>query len=165
MTDGFAALRQSLKTGETAPWPAEAASAVPSGSIFDVLQIQPSRVGPGAAVAHMRIGPQHLNQRGFCQGGAIVALADATAGWATYCLVPEGQRFTTLQLQTNFLGGCRAGDLLVATAAPVHAGRTTVVLTVDVGRLDVGRLDSPDEATATRCAYFTCTQVILPAKP
>lgn len=158
MTDVFSRLRDSVPRGGLAPWPPEADVSLPAGSIFDVLAIRPTHVGPGSARAEMLLGRQHLNQRGFCQGGAVVTLADATAGWATYCLVPDGHAFTTLELHTNLVGSAREGDLLVALARPVHAGRSTAVLAVEVMRLDQEKLP-PGERRL--CAMFTCTQSLL----
>ena len=159
MSDAFRGIRDGVKVGETVPWPDGAASAIPEGSIFDLLQIRPTHVGPGAARAEMVLGPRHLNQRGLCQGGVLVALADATAGWATYCLVPEDHAFTTLELHTNLLGRARLGDTLVAVARPVHAGRSTAVLAVEVMRHQQEERDGPDPRLT---AMFTCTQLILP---
>ncbi len=160
MTDVFGRIRDSSGPGELVPWPDEAGQ-MPAGSIFDALQIRPTHVGPGQARAEMALGPQHLNQRGLCQGGAVVTLADATAGWATYCLVPDAHAFTTLELHTNLLSGARLGDTLVALARPVHAGRTTAVLTVEV----MQRAEE-DRPTGERrlTAMFTCTQLILPPR-
>lgn len=158
MSDVFGRLRDSLGKGEMAQWPAAADASLPGGSVFDVLAIRPTHVGPGAARAEMVVGDQHLNQRGFCQGGVVVTLADATAGWATYCLVPDGHGFTTLELHANLIGSARKGDVLVALARPVHAGRTTAVLAVDVMRLEQEQLPAPERRLS---AMFTCTQSVL----
>lgn len=159
MSDVFGRIRDSHEVGQMVPWPDEASSTLPSGSIFDALQVRPTHVGPGAARAEMVLGPQHLNQRGFCQGGVVVTLADATAGWATYCLAPDAHAFTTLEMHTNLLGSARLGDTLVAVARSVHAGRTTAVLAVDVMKLAHER-ENPGRLTAT----FSCTQMILPPR-
>lgn len=160
MSDVFGRIRDAQDPGQMVPWPQEASDTVPAGSVFEALQIQPTHVGPGAARAQMVLGPQHINQRGFCQGGVIVTLADATAGWATYCLVPNGHSFTTLELQTNLLGAARLGDTLVAVARPVHSGRTTAVLAVEVMQLA-----QEDRGSSRRLtAMFTCTQLIMPPR-
>jgi uncharacterized protein (TIGR00369 family) len=146
----FQRLRESLEVGETVEWPAEASAAVPAGCLLDVLGIRGTRLGPGAAHAEMAVTPAHLNQRGVVQGGAVVALADAVAGWATYCALPADRAFSTIELNANLTGTARDGDLLTAVASPVHIGRSTVVLEVAVHRGE--RL----------CARFRCTQLVLP---
>jgi uncharacterized protein (TIGR00369 family) len=157
VSDTFGRVRDTAGPGELLPWPPDA-QAGPAGSVFDALEIRPTHVGRGWARAEMVLGPQHLNQRGFCQGGVVVTLADAAAGWATYCLVPDGHAFTTLELHSNLMGSARGGDTLVALARPVHAGRTTAVLTVDVMQRD-----QEDRPAAERrlTAAFTCTQMIF----
>jgi 1,4-dihydroxy-2-naphthoyl-CoA hydrolase len=160
MSDVFGRVRDDVPAGELVPWPADA-PALPDGSIFDALQIRPTHLGRGAARAEMVLGPQHLNQRGLLQGGALVTLADATAGWATYCLVPDGFAFTTLELHTNLLGGARPGDPLIAIARTVHAGRRTAVLAVEVMQRAQEERPPPDRRLT---AMFTCTQMILPPK-
>ncbi|WP_396453984.1 PaaI family thioesterase [Actinomadura sp.] len=84
---------------------------VPDGCLLDVLGIEPTHIGRGACRARMRIGARHLNQRGLVQGGAIVALADAAAGWASYAALREG-RFTTLELNCDFMGRAAEGGVL-----------------------------------------------------
>lgn len=158
MSEAFARIRDS-GSGHLAPWPAEAGD-MPEGTIFDALQIRPTHLGRGTARAEMVLGRQHLNQRGLCQGGALVTLADATAGWATYCLVPDDHGFTTLEMHTNLLGSARLGDTLVALARTVHAGRRTAVLEVQVMR----QAEERRQAAARRLtANFTCTQLLLPS--
>jgi uncharacterized protein (TIGR00369 family) len=158
MSDVFGRIRDEVPVGELVPWPADA-PALPGGAIFDTLDIRPTHLGRGSARAEMVLGPQHLNQRGLLQGGVLVTLADATAGWATYCLVPDGHGFTTLEVHTNFLGGARLGDPLVAVARTVHAGRRTAVLAVEVMQ---AAQESRPVADRRLAAMFTCTQMILP---
>lgn len=133
-------------------------SGVPEGSLLDVLGIELIAVGPGAARARMRVGPHHLNQSGFIQGGAVIALADAAAGWATYGLLDEPLTFTTLELKANLLRAAREGDILLASATPTHTGRTTCVLDVTV------RLSEDGASDGRTMARFSCTQLVLGAK-
>ncbi|RZU30982.1 uncharacterized protein (TIGR00369 family) [Blastococcus saxobsidens] len=158
VSDVFGRIRDEVPAGELVPWPTEAPT-LPEGAIFDVLGIRPTHLGRGTARAEMVIAPQHLNQRGLLQGGVLVTLADATAGWASYCLVPDGHAFTTLEMHTNLLGGARLGDPLVAIARTVHAGRRTAVLAVEVMQEAQGDRPPTDRRLT---AMFTCTQMILP---
>lgn len=130
---------------------------VPEGCLLDILGIRLTHVGKGRSRAEMTLTAAHLNQRGLPQGGALVALADAAAGFASYAALPEGL-FTTLELKTNLLGRSRTGDTLVALCTPVHLGRTTLVLQVDV-------LTAEQEASAPPrlVARFSCTQMVLKA--
>ena len=136
------------------PVPAELAR-VPEGCLLDAFGIRLTDVGIGRSRAEMTLAPVHLNQRGLPQGGALVALADAAAGWASYGALPGG-RFTTLELKCNLLGRAAVGDTLVAIAAPVHLGRQTLVLEVRV-------LPTAQEFVAKPrlTAAFSCTQMVL----
>lgn len=137
----------------------------PTGSLIEVFGIVPTHAGPGACRVEMLIGPQHLNMRGIVQGGAVVALADAAAGWASYATVPSG-RFTTIDLTVNFLRPARLGDLLVALARPVHLGRRLLVLEVMVhrdgnGDAPVGSAAGVDGTARSVIARVGCTQMAL----
>ena len=143
-----------LGLGEQMDFPEHVRAAIPAGCFLDVLGIEPTRAGPGAATARMRIGPHHLNQTGVAQGGAVAALADAVAGWATFGLLDEGNLFTTLEMHTNLIRAVRTGDTLLAVASPVHAGRTTCVLEVLVSLVD-------DGVPTRTVARFSCTQLVL----
>ena len=132
-------------------------AAVPPGCLLDNLGIRLTHVGRGHSRAEMTVGPMHLNQRGLPQGGAIVAFADAAAGWASYGALPEG-RFTTLALSCNLVGQVKESTTLVAFTRPVHLGRQTLVLDVEVFRAEA-ETDSPRRLVAR----FSCTQLVLAA--
>jgi uncharacterized protein (TIGR00369 family) len=127
----------------------------PKGRLHDVFDMRLLKVGPGAALAEMTLKEVHMNQRGIAQAGAIVAFADAAAGWATMPALAEGTHFTTLELKSNILRAACVGDVLHAQAKPVHVGSSTVVLDVLVYKPE-----SPDKPIAK----FSCTQLVLKAK-
>lgn len=145
----FNRVRDSVTAGDLAEWPRDA-DPIPAGCLLDVLGIRPTHLGRGTARATMTVTTQHLNQRGVVQGGALIALADAVAGWATYAAVPDDHGFSTVELNANLVGSARDGDVLTATATPVHIGRSTVVVEVTVEKAD-GR----------PAARFRCTQLVL----
>lgn len=149
-----------LQKGEMRPVGDDHAGTIPAGCLLDLLDLVATHEGRGAARATMHVQAKHLNQRGVVQGGALIALADAVGAWATYPAVAEGSRFTTLELKANLLGAARDGDDLVAIASPVHLGRSTIVLDVDVMQAD--QEDRPVNERRL-VARFTCTQMVLPA--
>lgn len=147
-----------LPVGEVDEVPASYRDTIPHDCLLSLLGIVLTHAGPGAARATMTVDRAHLNQRGVMQGGAVVALADAAAGWATYPAVAEGARFTTLEFKANLLGAGREGDTLTAIARPVHLGRRTMVLDVDVLQADQEERPPDDRRLIAR---FSCTQMIL----
>lgn len=144
-----------LAIGEQTDFPDHVRKAIPEGCLLDVLGIEPTHAGPGAATARMSIEQHHLNQTGIGQGGAVVALADAVAGWATFGLLDQGNLFATLEMHCNLIRALRPGDTVVAVASPVHTGRTTCVLEVVVRLIEDG---SPSRTVAR----FSCTQFVMP---
>jgi len=144
-------LTESLGPGELTDVDPAFMEGLPGDSLLAGLGIVLQRIGRGASRAEMTVGRGHLNQRGIAQAGAVVALADAAAGWASYSAIPDG-KFTTLNLEVSLLRPARDGDRLVAEAHPVHLGRRTHVLEVLVTR---------EDAPEKPLARFTCTQMVL----
>jgi acyl-coenzyme A thioesterase PaaI-like protein len=53
--------------------------------------------------------------------------------------IPAGSDFTTIELKLNVFGSGLLGDEIVATAEPLHAGRSTVVIEVRIERIREGQ--------------------------
>lgn len=152
----FAACVAHLPVGAMREADDELRGTVPEGSLLDVLGIRLTHIGRGAARATMRIEAHHLNQAGVAQAGAIVALADATAGWAAKAALHGSTSFTTLELNANVLRAVTAGQTVQATAAPVHLGRSTMVLAVEVHLVD------PVTGEPGRTvSVFRCTEMVI----
>ncbi|MBL8396040.1 MAG: PaaI family thioesterase [Candidatus Accumulibacter sp.] len=112
---------------------------------IEVLGVEPGRLN-----SRLSIRPEMLAPNGFLHAATVVALADTSAGYATFAHLPVGAvGFTTVELKTNFLGTLTRGVLLCAATA-VHSGRTTQVWDAEVSSEDGRRL-----------ALFRCTQMIL----
>jgi uncharacterized protein (TIGR00369 family) len=140
-----------LAAGELIELAPDARPPIPAGCLLAEFGMVLTHVGRGRSRAMMPVTARHLNQRGIVQAGAMVAFADAAAGWAAYTALEHGG-FTTLDLHCSLLRAAAAGDQLMADAAPVHLGRRTLVFEVDVYRPD---------APAKRIARFGCTQLVL----
>ena len=133
----------------------ELRATTPPNCLLDVLDIHLTHAGPGAARALMTVREKHLNQAGAVQAGALIALADATAGWAAKTAVPDGQTFTTLELNANLVRPARRGELLEAVASPVQVGRRVMVFQVDV------RVHAQEGAEGKLAASFRCTELVV----
>jgi 1,4-dihydroxy-2-naphthoyl-CoA hydrolase len=131
--------------------PQQFAQSLPDDCLLADLGISLTHIGRGASRAVMTVTRAHLNQRGTAQAGAVVALADAAAGWASYSALEDG-RFTTANLGMHLLRPAREGDELVALARPVHLGRRTQVIDVEVSKRNI-----PEKILAR----LTCSQVVL----
>jgi uncharacterized protein (TIGR00369 family) len=60
-----------------------------------------------------------------------MTLADSAAATLAFLNVPPGATTATIESKTNFLAAVREGTV-TARAELVHAGRTTIVVQVDV---------------------------------
>lgn len=70
-------------------------------------------------------------------GGTAMALADTVGAVATFLNLPEGAGgTTTIESKTNFLAACPAGQVVRATATPVHRGRRTQMWQTRITRAD-----------------------------
>jgi 1,4-dihydroxy-2-naphthoyl-CoA hydrolase len=94
--------------------------------------------------------PERCTIGGALQGGALMALADATGAVAAFLNLPDGGTgTTTVSSATNFLRGVRDGHV-EAISRPLHTGRTTIVIETEI-------LD----ASGKRVAKVTQTQAVL----
>ncbi|HEX4241112.1 MAG TPA: PaaI family thioesterase [Steroidobacteraceae bacterium] len=104
--------------------------------------------------AEIAINAHHMAPNGYLHAGTVVTLADTCAGYGCRVNLPEGATgFTTIELKSNFLGTTREGTI-VASAKPVHLGRTTHVWDATVAHKESGKT----------IAMFRCTQMILYSK-
>ena len=89
---------------------------------------------------------------GYLWAPVVITLADWLCAAGTPLHYLDGaQRFTTIELKTNFLGSAKTGELVSGRAVPSHVGRTTQVWDVEVR----------NETSDRTIALFRCTQMIL----
>jgi len=67
------------------------------------LGLVPVSLEPGAFVTRLKLQKHHLQQDGFAHAGLIATMADHTAGYASFSLVPEGRRILTIEYKINYL--------------------------------------------------------------
>lgn len=97
--------------------------------------------------------PELCTTAGLLHGGALMALADAAGGACAFLNLPDGAAGTsTIESKTNFLGAVREGTV-VATATPLHVGRSTIVIETEL------RLG--DHSGARLVGKTTQTQTVL----
>ena len=102
-------------------------------------------------VARMLVRPDLCTLNHTIHGGAVMALADSVGAAATVINLPDDAKgTTTLESKTNFVGGAKEGTTVVATATPVHRGRSPQVWPT--------RLETADGKLV---ALVTQTQLVL----
>ncbi|WP_017731805.1 PaaI family thioesterase [Nafulsella turpanensis] len=61
-----------------------------------------SVIEEGRTEGWLEIEQQHKQQKGFVHGGLVATLADITAGFAAYTLVPEDQHVVTAEIKVSY---------------------------------------------------------------
>ncbi|MEO6570098.1 MAG: PaaI family thioesterase [Ilumatobacteraceae bacterium] len=108
--------------------------------LCSALGITASELTAEQVVLHLGWSADLCTSGGLLHGGAVMALADSAGGVCAFLNLPDGAAGTsTIESKTNFLGAVTEGAMLTATATPLHAGRTTIVVETEL-RLDTGRL-------------------------
>ncbi len=98
----------------------------------EYIGLVPVSLEPGKFVTRLKLEKCHFQQDGFAHAGVIATIADHTAGYASYSLVPESHRILTVEYKINYLRPasgefleCRAwvlkpGTLILFTEAEVY---------------------------------------------
>lgn len=126
-----------------------------AGSFPGDLGIEPISIEDDKTVGRIAVDKRHLHPGGLVHGGVWTALADTVAAWATFRNIPAGHDFTTVELKLNVFAAGRVGDELIAEARPLHVGRSTVALIVEIRKAA-----EPDRLAAA----VTLTQFVLPPR-
>jgi uncharacterized protein (TIGR00369 family) len=93
-----------------------------------LLGIDFREAGDGFVRARLELEEKHMAPNGYLHAGTVVGFADSACGYGCILNLPDGATgTTTIESKTNFLGAVREG-VATATARPLHAGSTTVVI-------------------------------------
>lgn len=96
------------------------------------LGVETVEFAPERVVLALEWSPELCTSGGLLHGGTVMALADSAGGGCAFLNLPEGAAGTsTISSSTNFLGGVTEGKV-VATARPIHAGSSTIVVETEL---------------------------------
>lgn len=115
-----------------------------------------SRLGPGACEIRLPYRPELAQQHGYFHGGIIGTIADSAGGYAAFTLMPADSSVLTVEYKMNLLAP-GDGEALMARGRVLKAGRSLVVVQVDVAVLKAGR--------ETHCATSLQTLMTMHGKP
>lgn len=122
------------------------------GLLPDLLGIELTDAAPERVVATLAVRQELCTVGNSLHGGAIMAFADTLGAVGTIMNLASGQRTTTIESKTNFIGGAPLGSRVTGESTPLHRGRTTQVwqtrITSEAGKL---------------VAIVTQTQMVIPA--
>ena len=103
-------------------------------------------------IARLTVTHDLIAGTGYLWAPVVITLADALCAFGVNHHWPEGAKsFTTVDCSANFISSAREGDRGMATASPVHTGRTTQVWDAKV----------TNETSERLMAAYRCTQLIL----
>ncbi len=118
------------------------------------LRLALAEVSEGRVVYTGQPGEDFANDVGSIQGGWVSALIDAAIGSAVHSALPQGSRYTTLELKVNFVRAVTVdGGEMRCVAETQHVGRTTATARARV-----------EDGNGKLYAHATTTCLILPAE-
>lgn len=113
-------------------------------TLSDFLGITFTAVSESSLTASVTIKKEHLQPAGVVHGGFNCLLAETVGSAAGNYCVPKGSVAYGLDIHTNHIRAVKEGQTVIATAKPLHNGRSTQVweiqLTVDEALTSVSRL-------------------------
>jgi 1,4-dihydroxy-2-naphthoyl-CoA hydrolase len=115
------------------------------------LGIRLVSAAPDEVVGELAWTERLTTTAGLLHGGALMTLADCIGGTCAFLNLPTDAATSTTSSSTVFLRGLRDG-VATATARPLHVGRSTIAVEVDV-----------TDANGRRLARTTATQAVLTA--
>ena len=122
-----------------------------AGTLPGLVGIRFTAIEEGMVAAELDIRPDLIAPNGYLHAATVIALADTACGYGCLAHLPEGATlFTTIELQSNFLGTATEGTI-ACVARPAHLGSTTHVWDAVV----------TDKAAGKTIALFRCTQLVI----
>jgi uncharacterized protein (TIGR00369 family) len=95
----------------------------PSPPIGRFLNGDLAEVEFGRVVFHGTPNEKHYNPLGIVHGGYAATLLDSCMGCAVHSTLPQGQRYTTVEVKVNYVRAMTAATGLVrAEGKVIHAG-------------------------------------------
>jgi uncharacterized protein (TIGR00369 family) len=128
----------------------------PPYDVFNFLNLLGIEMVPADSgedtIARLTVSHELIAGTGFLWAPVVITLADALCAFGVNHHWPDGAKsFTTVDCSANFISSAREGELVMATAATLHTGRTTQVWDATV----------TNETTERLMASYRCTQLIL----
>jgi uncharacterized protein (TIGR00369 family) len=88
---------------------------------FEVLQID-----EGFFKARFMVRPEHKQQDGYIHAGVLATLADHTAGYSAYTIVPHNVRILTIEFKINYFKPA-IGNQVICKSKVINPGKNIIV--------------------------------------
>ncbi len=107
-----------------------------------------TEVAEGRFTSRLAVRPGHRQQDGFVHAGVIATMADHTAGYSAYTIVPDTIRILTIEFKINYFKPA-VGDLLICRSRVVNRGSRIIVAESEISAGSAGRKKLVSKATVT----------------
>jgi uncharacterized protein (TIGR00369 family) len=105
--------------------------------VMETIGARLVRVAPGEVDIEMPYRADLSQQHGFLHAGIVSTVLDSACGYAAFSLMPADAAVLSIEFKTNLMAPAR-GELLIARAHVVRAGRTVTVCTADAFMVENG---------------------------
>ncbi|MEF8889358.1 MAG: PaaI family thioesterase [Desulfohalobiaceae bacterium] len=117
----------------------------------DFCRIRPRTIRRGYLESSLEVGPIHLQQDGVVHAGVISTMADHSAGYATFTVIPEDFQLLTVEYKINFFRPVR-GEMLFCRSRVLKEGMRILVAESEVFERIEGEEALAAKATVTLSA-------------
>ncbi|MBY9016016.1 MAG: PaaI family thioesterase [Candidatus Lokiarchaeota archaeon] len=121
------------------------------------LGFQADKIEDGLFQSRLQIRPEYKQQDGFVHAGIIATLADHTAGYAAYSVVPKNVRILTIEFKINFFKPA-IGEVLICKSKVISTGKKIIISESKVF------VDSEDKESLISQALVTLRAISSPIK-
>ena len=122
-------------------------------AVMRLIGAELSRVEPGVVEITLPYRADLTQQHGYLHAGIVTTIVDSACGYAAYSLMPAGSEVLSVEFKVNMLRPAR-GELFIASAEVIKAGRTLTVARGDV----FAAVRGEKELVATMLATIICLQ-------
>lgn len=106
--------------------------AAPAVGLDRTLGFEFTEAGPDRVVLRWTVAEQHLQTYGIAHGGVHCAAVETSASLGAALWFGDRGQVVGVANHTNFLRATHAGERLVATATPIHRGRSQQLWLVEI---------------------------------
>src|SRR4026208_1004236 len=121
-------------------------------TIMGLIGAELTRVEPGIVEIALAYRPDLAQQHGYLHAGIVTTIADSACGYAAYSLMPPGSEVLSVEFKVNLLRPAK-GEMFLASAEVVKAGKTLTVVRADVFGVDG---EGQRELVATMLGTMIC---------
>jgi uncharacterized protein (TIGR00369 family) len=88
--------------------------------------VEVENIDYGVFQSKLNVRSEHKQQDGFVHAGVIATMADHTAGYSAYTVVPENMRILTIEFKINYFKPA-LGTTIICNSKLVNKGKTILV--------------------------------------